>query len=371
LKRSEAYFTRRGLWLPVNGESLGADAFSARIDYDNLVKVFMEPTPDMPPELMDGLHLVHEMGRPRRMDDMLEEARVHGLDLGLGEEATAEDVAVKLLLLDPRLLENLHNCHEVTRPRGFQYFSTDASPVPAFPDPTLEQLRTLEQRLDAFYVAWRRGTGTRVFAYCQRRAWQDSPEWLFLVRHGAPFRREEAMENGEPTSVLYRPRRYAVLKYDTGRGEMGVYCSAPRERQVLLKSFGSCLFGRNDFFPGVAKFDLRPLVDCGRACLACADVPGIEEVKLTHVEFFHRREPWRRVSQQADDIFALIEGAHMQWPEKVDEITKATFTVRLWRQKRPRRVTIVPCNRALYSRDEESSLLERWMEARRLIREAA
>ena len=29
-------------------------------------------------------------------------------------------------------------------------------------------------------------------------------------------------------------------------------------------------------------------------CLACADVPGIEDVRLTDVEFFQRREPWRR-----------------------------------------------------------------------------
>src|SRR5205809_275533 len=80
------------------------------------------------------------------------------------------------------------------------------------------------------------------------------------------------------------------------------------------------------------------------------------------------RKPWRRVTQQAEDIFTLIEKDHLQWPEKVDEITKATFTVRLCREKRPRRVTIVPCNRALYSRDEESGMLERWMEARGLVR---
>jgi hypothetical protein len=207
-----------------------------------------------------------------------------------------------------------------------------------------------------------------VFPYCQTKLGDDAPEWLFLVRHGAPFRREEAMENGEPSSVLYRPRKYAVLKYDTARGEMGVYCSAPREERILLKVFGRTLFGRDDFFPGGAKFDLSPLVKRGRSCLACADVFGIEHVSLTDVEFFHRREPRRRESQHAEDVFTLVERSCVKWPEEVNEITKATFTFRLWRQRRARKLTILPCNRAVYSRDEDSQILERWMEARSIAK---
>jgi hypothetical protein len=178
----------------------------------------MEPTEDMPAELSDALHLVHEMGSARRLDCMLAEARENDLDLDLPETATPLDVALKMWLLDPGMLENLHNSQDANRPRKFDYFSTDATPVPAFHGASLEQLRRIEQRLGDFYMAWRRGTGTRVFSYCQQRKWQVSPEWLFVVRHGEPFRREEAMENGEPTSVLFRPRKCAVLKYDTGRG---------------------------------------------------------------------------------------------------------------------------------------------------------
>jgi hypothetical protein len=102
LKQSEGYFKKRGLALPPSGENLGADAFSPRLDYDGLVRVFMEPTADMPVELVDGLHLVHEMGRPARVDSMFEEARKSGLDLGLGNDATPEDVAVKFRILHNR-----------------------------------------------------------------------------------------------------------------------------------------------------------------------------------------------------------------------------------------------------------------------------
>lgn len=367
LKQSEGYFNKRGLVLPASGESLGADAFSPRLDYDGLARVFMEPTADMPSELVEGLHMVHEMGRPARVDRMLQEACRSGLDLGLGEDATPADIAVKLLLLDPKALEDLCNCDVMTRRRSFEYFTTDAVPVPQFEGATLEQLRLLEEKLNAFYVAYRRGGGTRVFSYCQQKVGQPSPEWLFLVRHGGLFRREEAMENGEPTAVVYRPRKYAVLKYDVSRGEMGVCCGETRERKILLKLFGKVLFGRDNFFPGTAKFDLGPLIARGRAALAWADVPPIEQVRLTDLEFYRREAPWRRVIQQAEDLFSLIEHGELCWPRDVAEITSATFTVKFSRQSRARRVTIVPCNRALYSRDEDSPILERWMAARGLI----
>ena len=368
LKQSEGYFTKCGLMVSADCNGFEWTAFSRGFDYDGLVRVFMEPTPDMPPELVEGLHLVHEMGRPSHVESMFEEARKYGLDLGLPEDATPEDVALKLLLLDPRALENLRNCGLITRRRTFDYFTTDAVPVPKFDGPTLEQIRIIERRLDAFYVAWRCGPGVRVFAYCQQRIGHDSPEWFFVVWHGAKPRREEAMERGQPTSLMYRPRRYALLKYDPMRGEMGVYSSAEIEQRILLKAFGGALFGRDNFFPGRLKFDLRPLVYRGRSALACADVPPIEDVRLTEVHFFRRRAPWRLVIQRADDLFELFERGEIRWPKDLTEITRATFTVKLWRERRPRRLTIIPCNRALYTRDEESPIMGKWMEAREMIR---
>src|SRR6476619_6726374 len=81
LKGSGDYFRKRGLLIPADCGGFVRDAFNPGFDYDGLVRVFMEPTPDMPPELAEGLHLVHEMGRPARMDGMFEEAAKYGLDL--------------------------------------------------------------------------------------------------------------------------------------------------------------------------------------------------------------------------------------------------------------------------------------------------
>ncbi len=225
------------------------------------------------------------MATPTGMDTVLEKAAAAGLALGLGEEATPADVAVQAWLLAPAFLEDLHNKQELQRRRAFRFFSTDADLVPPFSGPTAAQIAAIEAQLNEFYVAWKRGPGARVFAFPERE------RWTFLVRHGALCRREGAMEQGRPTTVFFRPQKHAVLIYEPRRGEMGVNCCAVRERKVLLRVFGRCLFGRPDFFPGTAKYSLAPLVRQGRDCLVCRDVPGMQEVRLTQVEFYRPDHP--------------------------------------------------------------------------------
>ena len=337
------------------------------VDYDGLARIFMEPTVDMPERLLDSVFLIHGMASPRGMEVLVDGAETHGLDLGLKEEVTPADVAVRMWLLNPQLLEQLHNSHELARPRSFQYFSTDADPVPHFEGPSGGQIAAIEERLNAFYVAWGRGKGARVFATpLQAGTIPSGGEWTFLIRHGGAPRREGAMEDGEPTSVFYRRLEYDLLKYAAARGEMAASCCSDRERRVLLRVFGACLFGRNDFFPGTAKYTLAPLLG-GRSCLACGDIPGIEHVSLTEVQFYRREEPSKVRTERAEDIFQFIEMGELKWPDRVDEITRATFKVKFWKAKRARRLTIVPCNKALYGRDSDSGILERWLRARGFI----
>jgi hypothetical protein len=124
------------------------------------------------------------------------------------------------------------------------------------------------------------------------------------------------------------------------------------------------LFGRKDFFPGTAKYTLAPLVRQGRDCLACLDVRGLASVSLKEVEFFFQDAPWQRVTRKANDIFALVERGAIRWPEDVNQITRATFELRFRDTRKSRRLTIIPSNRALYGRDDDSALFEQWLQAR-------
>jgi hypothetical protein len=111
------------------------------------------------------------MANSTGMDILLDGAAGRGLSLEVSAKDTPADVAVRMWLLSPGLLEDLHNYRELTRPRAFRYFATDTDPVPTFVGPTEAQTAALLERLNRFYVAWRRGTGARVFTYKRGDMW--------------------------------------------------------------------------------------------------------------------------------------------------------------------------------------------------------
>lgn len=175
------------------------------------------------------------------------------------------------------------------------------------------------------------------------------------------------MQDGLPTTVFFRPQRHDVLKYDAIHGEMASNCCSDSERRILLRIFGSTLFGRPDFFPGAAKYNLAPIVRDGRNSLVCADVPGMEWVRLVGIDRDVEEAPKHRDSKKAADIFELVESSQLQWPRNIDQLKRATFLVKFWRAPKPRRFTIVPCNHVIYGRPEDSRILQKFMRLRGFI----
>ena len=154
-----------------------------------LARILMAPGPEMPAALLEGLCVFRELESESAMDAIRDEAERQGLALGLGAEATPLDVVVRAWTLNQGMVESLHLRLELKRPRSFPCFSTDAHPLPVFAGPTPEQLSALEGRLNGFCEAWKRGKGARVFPS------RVGDVWLFLVRHGAPCRREASAQS--------------------------------------------------------------------------------------------------------------------------------------------------------------------------------
>ncbi len=370
LKQSEDFFVRHGLVLPADIQGLEGDAFKPGFDFDGLVRIFMEPSVDMPDHLIEGLHMVHEVASPRRYARMLREVEKHGLLAQLGPVRTPLDVAVFLWLHDPKGLEDLHGRMQVLRTRKYEYFLADVFPVPRFEHPTLHQRYELERQLGAYYAARGCASAVKVSIFEQQRRGTETVEWLFLVQHTEPARRQQTLQKGIPRPQLFVPWIHSRLKYDCGRGEMAVNASDEHETKILLKIFGRVLFGRDNFFPMQCKYDLLPVTRDGRAVTFCRDVPGIEHVSMTRVEFWDR-ETKEGMIHQAPDVFGLHERGLFKWPKELKQFKSATFAVKFWRQSVPRKVTIMPTNRALYSREEEGPLIEKLLEARQISRALA
>jgi hypothetical protein len=90
-------------------------------------------------------------------------------------------------------------------------------------------------------------------------------------------------------------------------------------------------------------------------------------VELKEVEFFYPGKLWQCITRKSNDIFGLVEKGWLRWPEPPGQITRATFEVKFSDAKKTRRVTLVPANKALYGRDDDSALVEKWLAARGFI----
>jgi hypothetical protein len=354
LEPAREYLAGRSLILPMQ------DAEES-IDYERLAGIFMEPDNEMPKDLMQSASLIHEMSTDEAMSDLLAGAERLHLQLEVGDDPDPVDVAVQMWLLNPQALEELHQMYQLDRPRGFVHFVTDKVVGSDFDGPTPEETLNLETELADWFFHAKRGRHAKVWMY------RRPGEYWFLVRHGLASKRQEVVSATGADTLIFRPGEYDVLVFNRKSRELRIHGCNAREVEILRTLFGKHIFHDKEFFPGGARFTLAPLVDSGRNCLACADVPGIEHILLTEVQvLLAGGTEWVRSTHHAPDLFAAIEGELIVLPQ-VQQIVRASFMVRFSDSKKRRTIKIMGSNRMSVLRDSDTGLIEKWMEARGFI----
>jgi hypothetical protein len=346
------YLATRDLTVPGSG--------ATPIDFERLAGVFMDPDTSMPRDLMHSASLIHEMSTEPAMLDLLDATRRLRITLNVGDDPDPVDVAVQVWLHDPKILEEVHQMHQLDKPRGFVHFVTDRSPLPAFVEPTEEQRRDLEAELAEWFFNAKRGRHARVWMYPR------PGEYWFLVRHGLASRRQEVVSTTGSETLLFRPGEYDVLVYNRRTGELRVHGCNPREVEMLRWTFGKHIFHDPDFFPGGARFTLAPLVNDGRRSLACRDIGGIEDITLIEVQSLTGGRDWLRQTHHAEDLFHAIEHERVVLPA-AECLVRASFLVRFSDSKKRRTIKILGSNKLSVVRDGDTVLMERWLDARGFV----
>lgn len=342
------------------GVTLPRSASTGKLDYEELAKVFITPDAKTPKELIDALYFVDEMATPEGMDALLAEAERQQLKLPRGSDHSPADIAVQVWLFKKDILERKHAEHYLAKVRSFESYQMDRFKRLAFKRPSDKQLDALARDLDDWFEARKRGRGSRIIM-CEK----DDGVW-FLVRHGEPFQREESLDGIKASSVYYRPLKYDVLVYAPPIGELRINARSQGEKQLYRTQFGKHLFGDENVFPGTEKYTLEPLREMGEDALAPGDVEGIDWIKLREVQLFFGGSPWEVVTHKSEDLFALLKSRNQSFPAG-GRIIKATFQVKFSDAKTPRSVVIKPSNVAQFTRDDDSVLVEQWLEARGFI----
>lgn len=299
------YFAGEGV-LP---ESTGS------IAYDRLSLLLASPNEVMPAALMADLFYWDEVSGMAQIEDLVEIAANHEIEFN--EQVTLEEAVLLLRMHASEDLENLYDIYQAhgllrKKKRFLSYFSR-ASVLPKWVKPSDEVLNQFSQVMDGWYDDQKKGRGMRVSVIEK-----DDSAW-FIVRHGGTFKRENAVDNGEPKLVFYRPEAYDLLIYYHKHGELSIYNegNSKKERQAYCRYLGECLFGNSDFFErhDAAKFTLEPLRKRGKAALDCSDVEGVHAARLTFLKFRFRGGNNHCVTHRAEDVFAGLENLDEQIPE--------------------------------------------------------
>jgi len=289
-----------------------------KVDYDRLALVLAVPTEQMPGHLMADLFYWDEVAEMGQIEDLNEIADRHGITYG--DKVTIEEAALLVRMGAPEALEDLHavyHAHGLLRKkkRFLSYFAT-VKQLPTWRRPAQKALDSLALDMDMWYDAQKKGRGTRVSVIEKTDA-----AWV-IVRHGGTFKRENALENGEPRIVFYRPEAYDLLIYYHQQGELAIYNDSrgAKERRAYCTYLGKNLFGDPDFFEraDAKKYTLEPLRTKGRAAMDCTEVPGLDAARLTHLRYQFNGPNQHCVIHRAADVFAGLEDLGDQIPEEAE-----------------------------------------------------
>ena len=352
LRPHAAFLSERGIPLSGNG--------GEPVDYEKLAAVLMNLEDEAPKELLESLYLIHEMATDEAMDRLLEAAKAQGLALEHDPESSPADIAIQVFLSNRDLLERQHANTFLFRARSFQYFCGHSDWKGEFSLPGASVLRALEKGMDDWFEEKFRGRGSRVFVFPHGR------KVNLVVRHGMRFKREGSIQDGKSGNVYYRPECHDVLVYDKELNELCIKAGSKGEREMYLLQVGRHLFGNDAHFPGDEKYTLQPLLDDGDASLACDDVEGIEWILLREIAIYRGGKHAEIEIRKAKDLFGALKERDRSLSPRL-RLIMAKFEVKFDDSKKTRTMTIRPANQAMYMRDDDSLLLEKWMALRGFI----
>lgn len=347
------YLTKRGLAFP---------AFPyAAIHCAKLSAILADPDEEVPSRMVDALYFIGEMSNTGAVDGLMSAAKKVHPEMEFNMHASNADIVVQIWLADPDLVAKKHAASMINKPRSFEYYSDGhAQPQPlSTPGPT--EIQTMESAMDDWFEKNRRGRNCRIIVA------DHEDKISFLIRHGMPMQREGTINNGESVSLCYRPEVYDVVFYDRTLGELGIRASGTKgEKRLYRETIGSHFFKNQNHFPEHQKFTLAPLATDGASALVCSDIDGLERVVLTAYQN-RLNEGYNGYNlYTADNVFLSMIKSQRNMPPASD-LTMAVFSMKLAGVKNTRSLTIKLPNHAMYHRDGDSVVIDRWLAKRGFI----
>jgi hypothetical protein len=350
LKPCQAFLEANGLSLPNSADE--------EIDYLRLAAILASPDERMDSHVVEGLHVITAVGVDNNFDELLDIARRNFIEVDL--EATACDLAARIWLVEPQILQLKDRKQMVDRRRKYETFRARDPEIVVPVENLPPDLGPLQLDLEGNFQSKKRGIG------CVVVRTDVGGEVHFLIQHGQPCQRVPSRKGAQSTCTLLRPERTDKVIYDPVNNDLRINASSPSDFRLYREKFGLHLFGDPQKFVYAQKYTLTPLQKYGAASLHWRDVGGMVWVMLVDLEYVPAG-PLHRVDHvKAEDVFQALALDQRSVRRDVG-IHKAIFEVKLQGVTAPRSVLIEPPNIAEYGRGEGAAIIEQWLHLREFV----
>lgn len=334
------------------------------IQYARLTQVLMNPdgavqTDQETHDLMEALQLITEMSSHEAMDSLLAMAKEQNITLNFSPQSSPADVALYCWLNHQSLFHTQYAKTLVQNYKSFSYFLGATGEARKFPAYTDDTIKALQADLDTWFAANNRLKDCRVYLFPQGH------RVSIVIKYGMPLKREMEMKNGDSESIFYNPQKHDLLIYNCDRDEISIKTDNKKGQQATyLECIGKHLFSDEHYFSEKKLFSLEKLREINSATYDFATVTGVDDVKLVELQYEWGGEIEIRKS---GNLLATLIRKNGQEATKRAKIVAANFNVRFEGSKNPRKVRIQAGNQARFGRDDDSLIIEEWINDQGLV----
>lgn len=314
----------------------------------------------LPDRMNDVLQTVREMGTPEGLERLKAAIVSSPLEALFREQATAEEIVLRVWLEAPALLARECNEQKLQRLSRFHYSRMKENPC-AWGEQSAgrrEHKASLIQHLDLWYAANSRGDETAVV----EEYGLDGERW-FLVRHGDTFTRSAKVEKREMEVLHYRPAKDDVVVFAPARNELRINARTKGEKDCYREGFGFFLNGFRDCFEETKTHTLEPLRKLGRAALECGDISALDKIVLTKLDLELGNGMNQGYTLRADDLFGCSwgnGGTDLGIPDGA-KLTRAVFQVHFEGCGKPLELHIKPPSTLRLGRHAAAARVHEWL----------
>lgn len=334
------------------------------LNYEQLCTAIMNPKEEVhndqeTHDLMEALHLVTEMSDHGSMDAFIVTAKQQNITLAYGPQAGPADVSLYCWLNHSSLFHTLYAKTLVQNFKSFSYFLGSTGEKRKFPTYTDATVTALQNELDDWFAENNRLRNCRVYFFPQGH------RVSIVIKYGMPLKREMKMENGDSESIFYNPQRHDLLIYNCDYDEISVKTDNKKgQESTYLRCIGKHIFSDENYFNEKKRFSLEKLGTIDTANYDFATVTGIEDVKLVELQYEWGGEI--EIRKSTNLLGRLIRNNAREESKKA-KIASAKFRVWFEGNGSPRTVRIQAGNQASFGRDDDSLIIEDWINDQGLI----